>query len=402
MAIEDIIDPEAVLSALAEFDQMGHEAFRHRYGFGKATRWYVEHEGRLYDTKAVLGVAHKYQFGEALGPRNFYGGTPTNNVLKKLGFTVVNTDEIAPLPPGATGFWILAARPDRYRLLDSVRELDEDRWRTHESDVRAGNRVAIWQYLSGGKHRGVVALGEVLTDPAETTEPDEDHPYWIGGAEPLATAAKRVTVRYLIRPDPPLWLEDAPGGSVLHRLSVVNAHGGTVFRVSEQDWSELVELAGGWPDQESTTTSTETGIERIIRPGRGQGIGLSVADRLAVEYRAMDVVDDHFVSQGWRVKRVFKWKSYDLEASSESGEERHIEVKGTTGGVESVFLTYNEVEWARAHPEQSVLAVVHGIHLDREESPVSAVGGALHLIHPWEIEDAALKPIAYRYSVPSE
>ena len=59
MAIEDITDPDAVLRALAEFDQLGHEALRHKYGFGKAVRWYLEHNGRLYDTKAVLGVAHK-------------------------------------------------------------------------------------------------------------------------------------------------------------------------------------------------------------------------------------------------------------------------------------------------------------------------------------------------------
>jgi hypothetical protein len=83
---------------------------------------------------------------------------------------------------------------------------------------------------------------------------------------------------------------------------------------------------------------------------------------------------------GWSVQDVYKWKSYDLAASRESGEERQIEVKGTTGGPESVLLTTNEVAWARSHPTQSVLAVVHGIAVDREESPVSAVGGTLHLI----------------------
>ena len=400
MGIEDVTDPGAVLQALAEFDQVGHEAFRHQYGFGKAVRWYVEHDGRFYDTKAVLGVAHKYQFGEALGPRNFYGGTPTNSVLKKLGFTVVNTDESAPLPPGSTGFWIFAARPDRYRLLDSVHELDEDRWRTAGSDVRAGDKVAVWQYRSGGKVRGVVALAEVLTGPMETTEPDEHHAYWVPGANPLAATATRVRVRYVVRPDPPLWLEDAPPDSVLHRLSVVKAQGGTVFRVSEPDWADLVRLAGGWPDEESTASAAEAGIEHVIRPSRGQGFGLSAADRLAVEHRAMDVVRTHFVDDGWSVKDVYKWKSYDLEASRESGVERHIEVKGTTGGPESVFLTKNEVRWARSHPTQSVLAVVHGIALDREETPASAVGGSLHLVHPWEITDAALTAIAYRYLVP--
>jgi hypothetical protein len=400
MAIEDITDPDAVLRALAEFDQLGHEALRHKYEFGKAVRWYLEHNGRLYDTKAVLGVAHKYQFGDALGPRNFYGGAPTNNVLKRLGFTVVNTDEMAPLASGATGFWIFAARPDRYRLLDSVRELDEDEWRTAGSDVRAGDRVAVWQYRGGGKLRGVVALGQILTNPRETTASDESHPFWIAGADPLPDTAMRARVRYALRPDPPLWLEEAPPDSVLHRLSVVKAQGGTVFRVREEDWMELVELAGGWPDATSSEAAAEAEIEQLIRPARGQGFGLSVDDRLAVEHRAMDVVRNHFVAEGWTVKDVYRWKSYDLEATRGSSEVRHLEVKGTTGGADSVFLTKNEVAWTRAHPAESALAVVHGISLDREEVPASAVGGTLRLIYPWDILEAALIPLAYRYAIP--
>jgi Domain of unknown function (DUF3883)/EVE domain len=254
----------------------------------------------------------------------------------------------------------------------------------------------------GGKFRGVVALAEVLTDPVETTEPDEQHAYWIPGAEPLAAVAARVEVRYMTRPDPPLWLEDAPEGSVVRRLSVVNSHGGTVFRVSVPDWDELVALAGGWPDDGSLVATTEAEIEHTIRPGRGQGFGLSVADRLAVEHRAMDVVRAQFQADGWRVEDVYKWQSYDLEASKEGGEERHIEVKGTTGGPEQVFLTRKEVEWAREHPSECVLAIVHGIVLDREESPIAAVGGTLRVLHPWEIDDIALTVVAYRYAVPAE
>lgn len=155
-------------------------------------------------------------------------------------------------------FWILAARPDRFRLLDSVRERDEEVWRTGGRPLRAGDRVAIWKYKGHEANRGVVAFGEVLSDPADVRASDEDSPYWIAGSEPLADTAPRVRVRYTLRPDPPLWLEQAPEDSVLRRLSVVEAQGGTAFHVTDTQWAELMDLAGGWPTNDATAVPVST------------------------------------------------------------------------------------------------------------------------------------------------
>ncbi|MGH3272656.1 MAG: hypothetical protein ACRDN1_26840 [Trebonia sp.] len=70
-----------------------------------------------------------------------------------------------------TSCWTLAAHPARYRLVDAVRDLDEDWWLTGGADLHAGDRVAIWKYKGGDDHRGIVAFGEVLTDPEEREEP---------------------------------------------------------------------------------------------------------------------------------------------------------------------------------------------------------------------------------------
>ncbi|TVY99613.1 hypothetical protein EAS64_40795 [Trebonia kvetii] len=43
-------------------------------------------------------------------------------------------------------FWTLAAHPDRYRVVEAVRNLDEDWWTTGGRDLHAGDRVAIWKY----------------------------------------------------------------------------------------------------------------------------------------------------------------------------------------------------------------------------------------------------------------
>lgn len=63
-------------------------------------------------------------------------------------------------------YWALMANPKRYDIERAVAELDEDDWTVHDSDVKAGDRVAIWKAKGQTPHRGIVALGEVLSDPA--------------------------------------------------------------------------------------------------------------------------------------------------------------------------------------------------------------------------------------------
>ena len=87
--------------------------------------------------------------------------------------------------------WTLAAHPARYRVVDAVRNLDEDWWTTGGADLHAGDRVAIWKYKGSDDHRGIIAFGEVLTDPEIH---DDDQTYWIDsdlmdmGRETVTTA----------------------------------------------------------------------------------------------------------------------------------------------------------------------------------------------------------------------
>lgn len=86
------ITREAVLQALRECDQMGRDRFLEHYGFKRARSYYLSFDGTLYDSKAILGVAHKYQFPSdgPLRPINFSGGRSTvQAILERLGFQVV-------------------------------------------------------------------------------------------------------------------------------------------------------------------------------------------------------------------------------------------------------------------------------------------------------------------------
>ena len=80
-----------VLAAVDEFDRVGREAFLKATGFGPARAYFLEHDGKLYDSKAVIGYAHGVSTAVPLGPGDFSGGDKTvAQRLETLGFTVLN------------------------------------------------------------------------------------------------------------------------------------------------------------------------------------------------------------------------------------------------------------------------------------------------------------------------
>ncbi|MCX4974994.1 HNH endonuclease signature motif containing protein [Streptomyces sp. NBC_00620] len=79
-----------ILQAIAEHDRVGRETFLATYGFRAAASYLLVHDGREYDSKAIAGVAHLYDFGEALKPSQFSGGHKHAVAwLEREGFTVV-------------------------------------------------------------------------------------------------------------------------------------------------------------------------------------------------------------------------------------------------------------------------------------------------------------------------
>ncbi|MFF8943105.1 HNH endonuclease [Streptomyces sp. NPDC014864] len=94
MRIKDLTSAAAVERALAEYDSLGGQGFRGKYKFGPSTQYYVSHGGRLYDAKAIAGVAYGYQHPSdgALLNHQFDGGEAgANPVLRAMGFVVLNS-----------------------------------------------------------------------------------------------------------------------------------------------------------------------------------------------------------------------------------------------------------------------------------------------------------------------
>jgi 5-methylcytosine-specific restriction protein A len=92
MSISELTEPAAVLKAIQEFDKIGREKFLEKYDFGPSKKFYLVHQGKHYDSKAILGAAYGYQFPKR-GPLpfdQFKGGDQTIHLLSRvLGFEVI-------------------------------------------------------------------------------------------------------------------------------------------------------------------------------------------------------------------------------------------------------------------------------------------------------------------------
>ena len=77
-----------LLQAIEEWDDRGSDAFLGVYGFTATPGETLTHEGRTYDSKAILGVAHRYAAGRVATMEEFKDPAVTANLLRKRGFDV--------------------------------------------------------------------------------------------------------------------------------------------------------------------------------------------------------------------------------------------------------------------------------------------------------------------------
>jgi len=84
-----------VLQAIAEYDSRGADDFLGVYGYVPSADYTLQHNGRDYDSQAILGVAHRYATGRLAAAHEFSNGpSGTSAILRKRGFEVTE-----PAPP---------------------------------------------------------------------------------------------------------------------------------------------------------------------------------------------------------------------------------------------------------------------------------------------------------------
>lgn len=113
MALSDI-DRTAVLNAIRDFDRLGRDEFLRQHGFGRSRAYFLKYKDKLYDSKAIVGVAHGYSESNhrPLGAMQFNGGEATvASILRNLGFEMQVSETTRPLssignePPDGFAYW---------------------------------------------------------------------------------------------------------------------------------------------------------------------------------------------------------------------------------------------------------------------------------------------------------
>jgi hypothetical protein len=370
----------------------------HDYGDrweGDRLYWYAKTGTRLSQPVMAKLLApdstvHLFWRSDNAEPFTYAGKALATQVMDTTPVEVLWSIPTEERPTAAEGeppaHWALLANPKRYRILDAIEALERDLWTVGKSDLHKGDGVLIWQSLDTNGRRGIVGLGEVVAEPHATT--DTGNPFWADTLDG-ESEEKRAMVEYRRPSGLPLWVGESSHDDFLLSLSVARARGGTVFHVSAAEWESLrAILDGGAADAPETPAPDDS-----ERP-RGQGRGLSAAERRAVEERAMALATSYLANQGRDVTDVSKKASYDLHCRS-AEEELHVEVRGTTGEGEAVILTRAEVAHSRKFP--TALVVVSRIRLERvsEDEPVAS-GGDISFYMPWRADDHTLDPLSYQ------
>ncbi|WP_224961812.1 EVE domain-containing protein [Geomonas subterranea] len=144
--------------------------------------------------------------------------------------------------PSRVNYWVFSAIPRDYEILEAVRELEFDRWRVGGHDVKKGDRCIIWKAKGTEQDRGIVAMGEVLSDPDMLPQLLEQEKF--DHTADKAAPKMRVNVKYTVPLGLPIWLSDDSSG-VLSSLSVSRATGGSIFKVTPAQWSNVMSLIKG-------------------------------------------------------------------------------------------------------------------------------------------------------------
>lgn len=202
MPLTLLTNRDAVVKAMREFDRRGRDAFLKRHGYGRAKYWFVSHEDRLYDSKAIAGVAAGIQSkANPLLASDFSGGEATVvRRLRGMKFDVIDIRE-GGIPPARRGqratepgSWTLVTDPQK-----SQRAFDRFRRALTRGAASRGARRWWHERLRLRVELGENGRAQLATDERSagwTVELNE--PGLAGDANRLTAAARA--------PDGRLWL----------------------------------------------------------------------------------------------------------------------------------------------------------------------------------------------------
>lgn len=313
----------------------------------------------------------------------------------------------------SVNYWLILEKSDETRTskgIDGYRD-QTGKFYSYDSLVKNHRNVAEGDRIILRKEDGIVGIGVIESisekndtkvhrrcpecDSTDIRERSTKTPKWKCGrcafefAEPKETSVEVrsyvTTIKDFSQLSFPPSVKNvkscaASGDGISSQLSII--------RLDEAKIRTLLEAVSPVPSSRAETCSSA-----------GQGFGLSPEERKAVELYAMGIARDLYEKDGWKVIDTSDSRPYDLHASKD-GEERYVEVKGTTGEGESIVLTRNEVDHVKENPNKSALVVVSDIRLAPAGEKWIASGGRVSTHETrWTIDKSRLEATQYRYRI---
>jgi hypothetical protein len=376
------ITRDAVLHAIDEYDQLGQEEFLHQYGFDHARRYVLVHDGKRYDSKAIVGVAHRFLPGkDALAAGEFSGGKATvGQLLGRLGFRVEEGDE---QPVEASS---LIANADGSNRPQGSRPGD---WTEVENQAIVDDYLAMLALECAGQpysktgHRNALIESMGATRSPGSIERKHQNisavmlqlglPY-IKGYKPLPNIqeALRTEVRRRLEADAAWFaeLQPRPESPAEARFSAA------LRRVAVPEM--LPEPRGRRVDygllQEESKRVGDRGEEFVFNFEK------AALERAGLADLAADVL--------WVAREVGDGAGYDIRSFGLDGRPRYIEVKATKlGALTPFYITSAELDFARRH--QGEYAIYRVFDIDGDAPEFYTLEGDLDIL-------LAVEPVTYR------
>ncbi|GAA0190937.1 hypothetical protein GCM10008944_03790 [Cytobacillus oceanisediminis] len=308
MQISDLTEPQAVLDAISEYDEIGPEAFHSKYGFGPAISYFVQVDGKLYDSKAITAAAIGFQYGRPL-QNDFKGGEPVARVLRRLGFRitgpghwhyrigeVTRRSEISQIYGGGTqgGIEPSARTPNVFLFTDPSAGAQHG----YNFDGWDGDNSAVFHYTGEGQSgdQNIESRGNF----AIFNQTDAGRALRLFASEQGRRSGGKLQTyvgAFRIDSDRPFRLEDAPDNSGAMRKVIV-------FRLISDDAAPNA----GDPRAESPEKSAQQTVMEIIDPERNDVYEYETSPatgKLArrQEARLVRSFEDHLRQEGHEVSR---------------------------------------------------------------------------------------------------
>ena len=103
MATFSSVTSQHLLRAIAEHDAVGPDDFLAAHGFTASGDVVLVHEGRRYDARAVMAVAHRHATGRLATPEEFRSSLDqAMTILRRRGFEVVGPPTASRAAPART------------------------------------------------------------------------------------------------------------------------------------------------------------------------------------------------------------------------------------------------------------------------------------------------------------